>query len=61
MQETVYSRDGCVFRPAGVVCETGPGVCCDRCGWNPRIEDARKEQARDKLRKRWKLRRRGDV
>ena len=54
MQETVYSRDGCVFRPAGVVCEAGPGPACYGCGWHPRIEDARKAQVREKLRRRWK-------
>lgn len=51
MQETIYSRDGCVFRPAGVVCEKGAGVACYGCGWHPRIEAARKEQAREKLRR----------
>ena len=54
MEETIYSRDGCVFRPAGVVCEARPGTACYGCGWHPRIEEARKEQAREKLRRRWK-------
>lgn len=54
MQETVYSRDGCVFRPAGVLCEKGAGVACFGCGWHPRIEEARKEQARERLRRQWK-------
>lgn len=55
MTETIYSRDGCVFRPAGVVCEKGAGVACFGCGWHPRIEEARKEQVREKLRRRWKF------
>lgn len=61
MQETIYSRDGCVFCPAGVCCPDGPSSDCSRCGWNPRIGAARKEQAREKLRRRWKRRGRGDV
>ena len=51
MSETVFS-DGCVFCPAGVVCADGPSETrCGRCGWNPRIAEARKEQAREKLRR----------
>lgn len=44
--ETVYSRDGCVFRAAGVVCEKGPGTACFGCGWHPRIEPAREKLRR---------------
>lgn len=62
MTETIYSRDGCVFCPAGVVCEPGPAEArCGRCGWNPRIAEARKEQVREKLRRLWKQRRPADV
>lgn len=61
MTETIYSRDGCVFHLAGVVCEKGPGTACFGCGWHPRIEAERKKQVRETLLRRWKLRRRANV
>lgn len=42
----VYSFDGCVFHPAGVVC--GDKSLCPVCGWNPEVEKARIERIREK-------------
>ena len=37
----------CPFRPGGAVdCDTG---WCDKCGWNPAVEEKRKKKIREKL------------
>lgn len=56
MKQSEIFPDGCVYCRAGVICRF-PAIHgkipsqCQRCGWNPAIQPARKAQARERLRR----------
>lgn len=42
-------KNCCKFRPHGVQCYEADKAHCDKCGWNPEVEEKRKEKLRKKM------------